>query len=131
MTITRANMSEAADMFAAAALSGAKTIQVGPMMAGGRARERPDLMITRAEWAEVKEMIRALQDGRVPYSFCDEFVCGCRADMPRELLAEWGDPGRRPCPAGKSFGVVGPDGAYRTCLHTLPADFLAVARATR
>ena len=119
MTITRANMYEAADMFAAAVLSGANTIQVGPMMAGGRARDCMELMITRDEWADVKERIRALPDGRVPYTFCDEFICECRADTPRELLAKWGDPRHKPCPAGKSFGVVGPNGAYRTCLHSL------------
>ncbi len=120
MTITRANMEEAADMFAAAALSGAKSIQLGPMMLGGRAAARNDLMITREEWAAVKERIRALPDGRVPYTFCDEFICECRADTPRDLLAKWADPSHKPCPAGKSFGVIGPNGLYRTCLHSLP-----------
>ena len=23
----------------------------------------------------------------------------------------------RPCPAGKAFGVVGPNGRFRACLH--------------
>ena len=127
MTITRVNMPEAADMFAAAALSGASTIQVGPTMAGGLAKERPDLMITREEWAEVKERIRELPDGRVAYTFCDEFICECRADMPRGLLAKWRDPNHTPCPAGKSFGVVGPNGAYRTCLHSLPEGVAPLA----
>lgn len=120
LTITKANLQEAPDLFAAAALSGAKSIQVGPVVAGGRARTNPGLMITREEWAEVKEQIRALPDGRVPYSFCDEFICACRTDIPCELLEKWRDPDRTPCPAGKSFGVVGPNGRYRTCLHTLP-----------
>ena len=121
MTITKANLHEAADMFAAAALSGAESIQMGPVMAAGRAVAHQDLMITREEWAAVKERIRALPDGRVPYSFCDEFICECRADTPRELLAKWSDPNHEPCPAGRTFGVVGPNGRYRTCLHTLPA----------
>ena len=108
-------------LFAAAALSGAESIQLGPMMLGGRAAARNDLMITREEWAAVKERIRALPDGRVPYTFCDEFICECRADMPRGLLAKWRDPNHAPCPAGRSFGVVGPNGVYRTCLHSLPA----------
>ena len=120
MTITKANLSEAADMFAAAALSGAKSIQLGPTMAGGRAAARPDLMITREEWAGVKERIRALPDGHVPYTFCDEFICECRTDTPRELLAKWSDPSHKPCPANKSFGAVGPNGLYRPCLHALP-----------
>ena len=120
MTITRANMHEAADMFAAAALSGAKTIQIGPTMFGGLAKGRQDLMVTREEWAEVKEKIRALPDGREAYTFCDEFICECRADMPSGLLEKWRDPNRAPCPAGRSFGVVGPNGVYRACLHSLP-----------
>lgn len=122
MTITKANMDEAADMFAAAALSGAKSMQLGPVMAGGRSLTCPDLMITRGEWATVKANIRALPDGRVPYSFCDEFICECRADMPRALKAKWSDPSHKPCPAGKAFGTIGPDGRYRPCLHALPPD---------
>lgn len=121
LTITKANLHEAADLFAAAALSGAKSIQLGPTMAGGRAATRNDLMVTREEWAAVKKQIRALPDGRVSYSFCDEFICECRSDTPSELLKAWRDPDHTPCPAGKSFGVVGPNGTYRTCLHALPA----------
>ena len=79
--------------------------------------------VPRAEWAEVKERIRALPDGRVAYTFCDEFICECRADMPRGLLEKWRDPNHAPCPAGRSFGVVGPNGVYRACLHSLPASF--------
>ena len=119
ITVTRANMSEAADIFAAAALSGAKSIQLGPMMAGGRARTRPDLMITRGEWESVKESIRSLPDGRVPYTFCDEFICECRTDLPDALREKWRDPNHKPCPAGRDFGTIGPNGRYRTCLHSL------------
>ena len=67
---------------------------------------------------------RALPDARVPYTFCEEFICACRTDTPRRLLDEWGDKNRKPCPAGKSFGVIGPNGLYRTCLHTLPRSRL-------
>ena len=125
MTITKANAHEAADMFAAAALSGAKAIQVGPMMLGGRAMSHPELMISRDEWESVKARIRALPDARVPYTFCEEFICACRPDTPRQLLDEWSDKNRKPCPAGKSFGVVGPNGLYRTCLHSLPISACA------
>ena len=125
MTITKANAHEAADMFAAAALSGAKAIQVGPMMLGGRAMSHSELMLSREEWESVKARIRALPDARVPYTFCEEFICACRPDTPRQLLDEWGDKNRKPCPAGKSFGVVGPNGLYRTCLHTLPTPLSA------
>lgn len=123
ITVTRANLAEAADMFAAAALSGAKTIQMGPVMAGGRAMKRLDLMISREEWEGVKAAIRALPDAHVPYTFCDEFVCNCRDDMPSATLAKWGDKNSKPCPAGKSFGVIGPNGIYRKCLHSLPAGY--------
>ena len=54
MTVTKANFDEAADMFVAAALSGASTIQVGPVILGGRAASHPELMISREEWEEVK-----------------------------------------------------------------------------
>ena len=120
MTVTKVNFDEAADMFVAAALSGASTIQVGPVILGGRAASHPELMISREEWEEVKRRIRALPDAHVPYTFCDEFICACRADTPKRLLDKWGDKNRKPCPAGKTFGVIGPNGLYRTCLHSLP-----------
>ena len=120
MTITKANLDEAADMFVAAALSGASAIQVGPVILGGRAASNQALMISRNEWEGVKRRIRALPDAHVPYTFCDEFICSCRADTPKPLLDKWQDKNRKPCPAGKAFGVVGPNGLYRTCLHTLP-----------
>ena len=67
-----------------------------------------------------KRRIRSLPDAHVPYTFCDEFICSCRADTPKPLLDKWEEKGRKPCPAGKSFGVLGPNGLYRTCLHSLP-----------
>ena len=120
LTVTRTNLPEAADMFAAAALSGAKTIQVGPVMAGGRAMKRLDLMVSREEWERVKAAIRALPDAHVPYTFCDEFVCTCRPDVPPKVAERWVDKDHKPCPAGRAFGVIGPNGIYRTCLHSLP-----------
>ena len=122
MTVTKANMHEAADMFVAVALSGASTIQVGPVIFGGRAATNQELMISRDEWEEVKQRIRALPDAHVTYTFCDEFICSCRADTPRSLLDKWEEKNRRPCPAGKTFGVIGPNGLYRTCLHSLPRE---------
>ena len=124
MTITKANVAEAADMFAAAALSGASAIQVGPVILGGRVASNRSLMLSRVAWEGVKRRIRALPDAHVPYTFCDEFICSCRADTPKPLLDKWEDKNRTPCPAGKSFGVIGPNGLYRTCLHTLPKDIV-------
>ena len=48
------------------------------------------------------------------------FTLSCRADTPKRLLKKWGGKERKPCPAGKTFGVIGPNGLYRTCLHSLP-----------
>ena len=44
MTVTKANLDEAADMFVAAALSGASAIQMGPVILGGRAAANQELM---------------------------------------------------------------------------------------
>jgi len=120
MTITKANLGEAADMFVAAAISGASAIQVGPVILGGRVALNQSLMLSCDAWEDVKRHIRALPDAHVPYTFCDEFICSCRADTPKPLLDKWEDRNRAPCPAGRSFGAVGPNGLYRTCLHTLP-----------
>jgi len=51
------------------------------------------------------------------------FTLSCRADTPKRLLEKWGGKERKPCPAGKTFGVIGPNGLYRTCLHSLPKEF--------
>ena len=121
MTITKANLHEAADMFVAAAVSGAVNIQVGPVLAGGRSLSHPELMLTREEWEGVKKAIRELPDACVPYTFCDEFYCECRKDVPPPALREkWHDPDHTPCPAGRRFGVIGPSGHFRPCLH-MPA----------
>ena len=120
MTIAKANLGEAADMFVAAALSGASAIQIGPVILGGRVALNQSLMLSRGEWEDVKRRIRALPDAHVPYTFCDEFICSCRADTPKPLLDKWEDGNRAPCQAGKAFGVIGPNGLYRICLHTLP-----------
>ena len=127
MTITSANAFEAPDMFVVAAESGAKNIQLNPVMAGGRAVSHPELMITRQQWESVKNRIRALPDKRVPYSFGNEFICKCRPDAETSMLDKWGGGTTRPCPAGKSFGAVGPNGVFRSCIHSLPAHFMAGA----
>ena len=116
LTINKINMAEAADMFVAAALAKPRMIQVGTMMAEGRARDRLDLMLTPEEWDKVKQSIRNLPDCKVPYSFCDEFYCRCR-DYPRAWEKLFGV-STFECAAGKDYGVIGPSGKFRRCLHT-------------
>ena len=116
ITVTKENRNEICDMFAAAAISGAEGIQLGAMMPEGRGREHLELALSRAEWENVKEEIRSMKNCGVPYSFCDEMLCECRR-QPEELKKKFGDPDFKPCPAGNEFGVIGPDGTYRKCLH--------------
>ena len=116
ITVTKENRNEICDMFAAAAISGAEVIQLGAMMPEGRGREHLELALSRSEWENVKEEIRSMKNCGVPYSFCDEMLCECRR-QPEELKKKFGDPDFKPCPAGNEFGVIGPDGTYRKCLH--------------
>ena len=76
-----------------------------------------DLTLSREEWTELKAEIRK-QDYGIPYTFCDELICECR-DQPPEYLARFGNPNITPCQAGKVFGVIGPDGSFRKCLHCI------------
>ena len=117
LTISKTNLAEAADMFVAAALSKPRMIQVGAMMAGGRARARLDLMLSPDEWADVKRRIRELPDCKIPASFCDEFYCRCR-DYPGSWENIFGV-STSVCMAGKEYGVIGPSGKFRRCLHTV------------
>ena len=117
LTINKVNLAEAADMFVAAALAKPRIIQVGAMMAEGRARDRLDLMLTPAEWEAVKRSIRELPDCKVPYTFCDEFYCRCR-DYPKSWENLFGV-NTFECSAGKEYGVIGPSGKFRKCLHTV------------
>lgn len=121
ITVTAANRGEVYDMFAAAVLSGAASVQIEPMMIEGRGKDHPELMLPQAEWEKVKAEVRALPNTGVPCAFVDEFVCTCRT-QPDDLLALWANPKPPPCRAGKSFGVAGPDGTYRICLHALPEN---------
>lgn len=116
LTINKVNLAEAADMFVAAALAKPRIIQVGAMMAEGRARDKLDLMLTPDEWEGVKNRIRELPDCKVPFSFCDEFYCRCR-DYPKNWEKLFGV-NRFECAAGKEYGVIGPTGKFRKCLHT-------------
>ncbi len=118
MTITRRNMVEAADMFCAAAIAGASSIQIGAMMLEGQGRTRLDLALTHAEWEKVKQTIRELPDCRVSYAFCDEILCACR-EQPSDLWNQYGLPDASPCPAGRDFAVIGPSGQLRSCLHSV------------
>ena len=116
ITVTQANKSEICNIFAAAALSGAKSIQLGAMMPEGRGRQHVDLTLSRAEWESVKQEIREMKNCGVSYSFCDELLCECRT-QPEELLEKFRNPDFKPCPAEKEFGVIGPNGIFRKCLH--------------
>ena len=115
---TRINRHEIADVYAAAVLSGASQVQIGPMMASGRGKKHLDIMLSRREWEKVKSEIRALPDTGVSVQFVDEFICRCRS-QPARLLKRWANDERHLCSAGKSFGVVGPNGRYRICLHAV------------
>ena len=117
ITVNKVNLSEAADMFIAAALSHPASIQIGAMMAEGRGRSHPELMLTPAEWSSFKQQIRELPNCGVSYSFCDEFYCHCRK-YPAEWRTRFGW-NVKPCAAGRDFGVIGPDGKFRKCLHTV------------
>ena len=121
LTATSANRHELADMFCAAALSGALNIQLGAMMPEGRGRENLDLALTRAEWEQVKSEIRSLPNHGASYAFCDEMICECRPH-PAEILRKFRDPAHVPCKAGRDFGVIGPNGKFRKCLHTVDAS---------
>ena len=116
LTATQANRKEFADMFCAVALSGALNIQMGAMMPEGRGRDHLDLTLSRPEWEELKTEIRALPDSGVPYAFCDEMICECRK-QPEEIFRKFRSPVHSECPAGKDFGVIGPNGKFRKCLH--------------
>jgi len=118
LTVSALNRHEFVDMFCAAALSGAASIQVGAVMLEGRARQRFDLALSRADWEALKTSIRNLPDCGVPYNFCDEMLCVCRP-QPKKYLSRFAEPDASPCPAGSDFGVIGPSGCYRTCLHTV------------
>lgn len=133
LTATAANRHEFADMYSAASLSGAASIQMGAMMPEGCGRKHLDLTLKREEWETLKIQIRALPDSGVPYSFCDEMLCECRP-QPEKLVRKFGNPSRTPCTAGTSFGVIGPSGKFRKCLHTTENMFdfnLATSETSR
>ncbi len=118
ITVSKINLSEIADVYSAAVLSRAKCIQLNPTMVEGRLRSRPDLALTPAEWEDVKSAINKIPDGGVPRYFSDEIICDCR-QQPSTFQRMFGKVQAQPCPAGKSFGVIGPSGLFRKCLHTV------------
>ena len=116
VTVTRQNLFEVEDIYSAAALCGASTVQINAMMFAGRAENRADLAVPPEEWRALKErMEKIIRDG-VPVAWGEEISCVC--EHPPEERAEWLLAAPSPCPAGKRFGVFGPDGYFRNCLHT-------------
>jgi len=85
ITATKENRNEIKDIFAAAALCGASSIQLGPMMPEGRGKFHLDLVLNEEEWENLKQEIRDMKDCGVPYVFCDEIVCKCRPHSPEIL----------------------------------------------
>ena len=120
ITVTRENRTEIRDVFAAAALCGSGFIQLGAMMPEGRGRDHPEWVLSCEEWESVKKEIRTMKDCGVPYVFCNEMICTCRDHTP-EIASLFPESNRKTCKAGIDFGVIGPDGNYRKCLHSLPA----------
>ena len=118
ITVNKTNRHEIADMVAATVLSRAKSIQIGPVMLEGKARNHPELAFSHDEWEAVKTEINALPDGGIPRWFVDEMLCECRL-QPKDLIQSFGGNESRPCTAGKTFGVIGPSGYFRKCLHTI------------
>lgn len=118
ITATKVNAFEFVDLFCAAAISGAESIQMGPVMLEGRARNRTDLALSRPEWEALKSAIRTLPDCRTQFGFCDEMICACR-EQPDLYQSQYSLPDAKPCPAGREFGVIGPHGEFRQCLHTV------------
>jgi len=117
ITVARPNLAEAADLVAAAALAGAAAIQIGAVMWEGRMKANSGWMLTAEEWASAKAAVRAVATGKARVTFADEFFCSCR-EQPGNPGARWPSPPGA-CPAGKAFGVIGPTGTFRRCLHTL------------
>ena len=118
ISVSKINVNEIADVYAAAVLSQAKCIQINPTMVEGRMRKHPELALTPAEWYDVKKTIAALPDGGIPCCFSDEFLCDCRFQT-TSLRQKFGRPTVKPCSAGRSFGVIGPSGFFRKCLHAV------------
>ena len=119
IVVTKQNRDEIRDVFAAAALCGASLIQLGPMLPEGRGSTCPEWLLSREEWESVKSEIMTVKDFGVPYVFCDELICTCRSYSP-EITARFPLMPESSCEAGKLFGVIGPDGKYRKCIHSLP-----------
>ncbi len=118
ITITRINKDEAADMFAAAVLSNASAIQINATMVEGRLRDHPEMALGQDEWQSVKKTVRKIPANSIPHSFSDEMLCDCRF-QPENLRRAFGNAtDTPPCKAGKTFGVIGPSGFFRKCLHT-------------
>ena len=119
IAVTKQNRSEIRDIFAAAALCGSSMIQLGPMLPEGRGRNHPDMVLSCEEWDQVKKEIRNMKDCGVRYTFCDERICTCRSHAP-EIAELFPESKNGACEAGVRFGVIGPDGRYRKCLHVSP-----------
>ena len=92
ISVSKINLDEIADVYAAAVLSNAKCIQINPTMVEGKMRKHPELALMPAEWDGVKKTIQAFPDGGVPRCFSDEILCNCRfqpKSLPQSTTVQW------------------------------------------
>ncbi len=118
ITANRTNMHELADIVSAAVLSHARCIMVVALMLEGRARQHAEQALSKDEWETLKSQLNGIGNCGIPIVFSDEMLCECR-QQPSKLYSLFGERKEKPCQAGTSFGVVGPSGFFRKCLHTV------------
>lgn len=116
ITANQTNLAELPDICGAAILAGASTIQVNAMMLEGKARNRTDLALSPEDWTRVQQSIREAYPEYQSLVFLGETLCHCRFQP--AALQQWNLEDSNDCTAGKSFGVINPQGFYRRCLHT-------------
>ena len=117
--VTKVSLPELGRLVRCAALLKPSSIQVGPVLIEGRAKNHPELWMDEGDFTRMKFLVeKARRRIPIPIHLVEERYCACRKDAilpnnePMDVTVQNDNPHCH------ELIVIGPDGRCRQCLHT-------------
>jgi MoaA/NifB/PqqE/SkfB family radical SAM enzyme len=119
--LTASNFDEMETLVSDCHKVGAYHVQLGFVMDGGRAKDNPELFLSRVNRKDIISRYRRLRKNypRKYISLSTEVGCSCRSRLGKCLSWLRG----RQCAAGKKYAVITPDGRMKPCFHLTDQDY--------
>ena len=119
--LTASNLDEMEMLVADCRKVGVYHVQLGFVMASGRAMEHPELLLDVDACKEIVQRYKALRTlyPKKYVSLSRELQCTCKSRLERSI--SWLEGCR--CVAGEKYAVITPDGRMKPCFHLTNQDY--------